>query len=68
MRRTRVIVMMFVLAAASAVFAQGPDKDWTPLFNGKDLTGWKNYGAEKWTVENGEIGRASCRERVLACV
>ena len=24
---------------------------WTPLFNGKDLTGWKNYGAEKWTVE-----------------
>ena len=34
MRRTRVIVMMFVLAAASAVFAQGPDKDWTPLFNG----------------------------------
>jgi hypothetical protein len=28
---------------------------WTPLFNGKDLSGWKNYGGEKWTVENGEI-------------
>jgi hypothetical protein len=28
---------------------------WEPLFNGKDLTGWKNYGEEKWTVENGEI-------------
>lgn len=28
---------------------------WEPLFNGKDLGGWKNYGEEKWTVENGEI-------------
>jgi 3-keto-disaccharide hydrolase len=24
-----------------------------PLFNGKDLTGWKIYGTEKWYVENG---------------
>ncbi len=23
------------------------------LFNGKDLTGWKNYGTEKWYVEGG---------------
>lgn len=23
------------------------------LFNGKDLTGWINYGSEKWYVENG---------------
>jgi len=23
------------------------------LFNGKDLTGWKNYGTEKWHVEGG---------------
>ena len=36
---------------------------WTPLFNGKDLAGWKNYGAEKWTVENGEIlGEAVTKE------
>lgn len=26
-----------------------------PLFNGKDLTGWKVYGTEKWYVENGEL-------------
>jgi hypothetical protein len=29
-----------------------------PLFNGKDLTGWKNYDAKKsdlWAVENGTI-------------
>lgn len=23
------------------------------LFNGKDLTGWKIYGSEKWYVDNG---------------
>src|SRR5215472_8853228 len=28
---------------------------WTPLFNGKDLSGWKNNGQEEWTVENGTI-------------
>ncbi|WP_266369349.1 3-keto-disaccharide hydrolase [Tellurirhabdus rosea] len=25
------------------------------LFNGKDLTGWKVYGTEKWYVEEGEL-------------
>jgi len=25
----------------------------TSLFNGKDLTGWKAYGTEKWYVEDG---------------
>lgn len=28
---------------------------WTPLFNGTDLSGWKEWGEEKWTVENGAI-------------
>ena len=28
---------------------------WKSLFNGEDLTGWKNVGSEKWTVENGAI-------------
>jgi hypothetical protein len=27
----------------------------TKLFNGKDLTGWKVHGTEKWFVENGEL-------------
>lgn len=26
-----------------------------PLFNGKDLSGWKIHGTEKWYVEDGEI-------------
>jgi hypothetical protein len=25
------------------------------IFNGKDLTGWKVHGTEKWYVENGEL-------------
>lgn len=27
----------------------------TSIFNGKDLTGWKIYGTEKWFVEKGEL-------------
>ena len=26
-----------------------------PLFNGKDISGWKIYGTEKWYVEKGEL-------------
>lgn len=29
--------------------------DWVPLFNGKDLTGWRNNGEEKWVAEDGTI-------------
>ena len=28
---------------------------WVPLFNGKDLAGWKPHGAERWVVDQGEI-------------
>jgi LmbE family N-acetylglucosaminyl deacetylase len=28
---------------------------WVPLFNGKDLAGWKPHGAERWLVDQGEI-------------
>ncbi len=28
---------------------------WVPLFNGKDLSGWRNNGEEKWVAENGTI-------------
>lgn len=31
------------------------DSGWVALFNGKDLTGWKTNGAEKWVVEDGTI-------------
>jgi hypothetical protein len=32
-----------------------PNEQWVSLFNGKDLTGWKNVGNEKWTVEENTI-------------
>ena len=32
-----------------------PGKEGTSLFNGKDLSGWKVHGTEKWYVENGEL-------------
>lgn len=47
---------MVLLWLSSVVVAQAPAADqWVPLFNGKDLSGWRAYGKEKWTVQNGEI-------------
>jgi 3-keto-disaccharide hydrolase len=52
-----------ILVFSSAAFllalyalAQAPlSADWVALFNGKDLTGWKNIGEERWVVEQGTI-------------
>ena len=44
---------VFVVAAAVAKMA--PQSEWISLFNGRDLTGWKNNGEEKWIVEQGTI-------------
>ncbi|MBI4164634.1 MAG: DUF1080 domain-containing protein [Acidobacteria bacterium] len=44
-------VACFGLAAVAGFAREG----WKPLFNGKDLSGWRAYGNEKWTVENGSI-------------
>ncbi len=45
------------LALASVPVSADDKKDekWTPLFNGKDLTGWKTHpkSAGKWRVEDG---------------
>ena len=30
-----------------------PEREWTDLFNGSDLTGWKQVGDGGWTVQNG---------------
>jgi hypothetical protein len=38
------------------IAAQTAQKNgWLPLFNAKDLTGWKKNGEEKWVVEHGTI-------------
>ncbi|MBI2433198.1 MAG: DUF1080 domain-containing protein [Candidatus Hydrogenedentes bacterium] len=38
---------------AIAAPADKKDEDWTPLFNGKDLTGWTAVGGAMWAVEDG---------------
>ena len=43
------LLLLFLLSVG--VFAQKNKKQ--ILFNGKDLTGWKIYGTEKWYVEDG---------------
>ena len=50
---------MLTLAAASALLAfaaaQPQTPAWKPLFNGKDLTGWKHVGPGNMAVEDGLI-------------
>lgn len=48
--KLRLSLSLFILLSISvATFAQKKQT----LFNGKDLTGWKIYGTEKWYVEDG---------------
>jgi len=46
------LLLFSLLISVATASAQA---DWVALFNGKDLTGWKNNGAEKWVVEDGAI-------------
>ena len=57
-----VYVRMGVLFLAGLLFfsaqscsAQSTDKEWTQLFNSKDLTGWKHVGPGSHMVEDGLI-------------
>ena len=48
------LAALAVLApAAEEKKAEPADAGWTPLFNGKDLTGWKPEGTALWSVEDG---------------
>jgi hypothetical protein len=58
--RPWILASAAVAAFALTAVAAEPDKDkdgFTPLFNGKDLTGWHNVNcaSETWSVKNGEI-------------
>jgi hypothetical protein len=47
-----VVLLLLVVEAVAAA----PEKAaWVPLFDGKDLVGWKANGEEKWVVEQGTI-------------
>ncbi|HEY5916546.1 MAG TPA: DUF1080 domain-containing protein [Chryseolinea sp.] len=45
----RLLAILIISTLVKFSFAQ------TKLFNGKDLSGWKVHGTEKWFVENGEL-------------
>lgn len=47
----KIILLMLLSVAAHVTTAQKPEK----LFNGKDLSGWKIYGTEKWYAEKGQL-------------
>lgn len=47
----RFFLFTLIYLSSSAVSAQSFQK----IFNGKDLTGWKNNGTEKWYVDNKEL-------------
>jgi hypothetical protein len=49
------LFLLSLLLVVSALAKEPKEGNWVALFNGKDLTGWKKYGDEKWVVENGEI-------------
>lgn len=49
-------ILVFLLLLSIPSFAQKKDKSWRYLFNGKDLSGWKQVnGKAPYVVENGVI-------------
>jgi len=46
--------ILIFLAMGSIVLGTDESR-WVPLFDGKSLSGWKTYGAERWAVDQGEI-------------
>ncbi|MEJ7709894.1 MAG: DUF1080 domain-containing protein [Pyrinomonadaceae bacterium] len=57
MQISRIYSLVFLIGFCVTLLAQESQQkgDWVSLFNGRDLSGWKNHGDEKWIVENGEI-------------
>jgi hypothetical protein len=56
MRKSLSALTLLTLAVLSLSLATSAQKsDWKPLFNGKDLTGWKHVGPGGDTVEDGLI-------------
>ncbi len=51
--RKRRAVLVLTAAVLLIAAARVPEAEWKPLFNGKDLTGWKHVGPGNMTVENG---------------
>lgn len=55
MKRVFVCLAAVALAGLGAIAQAPPESGWVPLFNGTDLTGWKQNGEERWVVEQNTI-------------
>ena len=55
MFRKRIVAVVSIALLSIAIAARPQTKEWKPLFNGKDLTGWKHVGPGGDTVEDGMI-------------
>ena len=56
MHRTHVLPALIAAALATQLHLAAGEKGFTPLFNGKDLTGWTQKGGKaKYTVKDGVI-------------
>lgn len=54
--RVRHLLAAAIAAAGTVAAPAQPPAGFAPVFNGKDLTGWKATGkADAWAVENGLI-------------
>lgn len=55
MKRIGKFVATVLLVGLPVVAQAPPESAWLALFNGKDLTGWRKNGDEKWIAEKGTI-------------
>ena len=55
MFRKRIVAVGSIALLSIAIAARPQTKEWKPLFNGKDLTGWKHVGPGGDTVEDSMI-------------
>jgi hypothetical protein len=57
MKQIQLLLAVLVAGLMAASCSQGPSqgKGGESLFNGKDLSGWRVHGTEKWYVEDGEL-------------
>src|SRR6185503_21061483 len=57
MNSSKPAVVAFWIALAAMRPTFGAEADWTPLFNGRDLSGWFNVNCapNTWTVRDGII-------------
>jgi len=54
-KRIGVFAALVLIAGLTTLVQAAPENGWVALFNGKDLSGWKKNGDEKWIVEKGTI-------------